>query len=335
MVNYNSKIKRLIKRSNEELFSTFRIYKFSGFRDAIVSLRAKLLVQKINKKGLVESDKNVEILRKKHKIVSNYIYHIMHSYIDSYDYNSKLPNGNNMENTIWICWWQGLENAPNIVKKCIDSIRKNVKNYNVVIITDKNYKSYVNLPEWLVIKKDKGLISKTHFSDILRFRLLAEHGGIWLDSTFYCTSNKIEKLFDLPLWTIKRPEYGHLSPACGYFANYSFGCKYANRDVFNVICNFLLEYWKNNDYIIDYLLTDYIINIVLDSNNKFKKLFDDIPNNNKNCDELFKILGVCYDENLWNSIKQDTFLFKLSWKHRFDIEKNGNKTFYGMLIEKY
>ena len=32
---------------------------------------------------------------------------------------------------VWICWLQGMENAPEIVKKCYDSVRKNLSDKEI------------------------------------------------------------------------------------------------------------------------------------------------------------------------------------------------------------
>lgn len=45
-----------------------------------------------------------------------------------------------------MCWWQGLDNAPEIVKACVDSVRRNAGNREVIIITDKNVREYVSFP---------------------------------------------------------------------------------------------------------------------------------------------------------------------------------------------
>ena len=42
-------------------------------------------------------------------------------------------------NKIWICWWQGLDNAPEIVKACVASIERNAGDNEIIIITDKKY----------------------------------------------------------------------------------------------------------------------------------------------------------------------------------------------------
>ena len=163
--------------------------------------------------------------------------------------------------------------------------------------------------------------------------MLSNYGGIWLDSTFFCTSN-IEKLFDLPIWTIKRPDYGHASVACGQFANYSLGCDVEHRRFFGLLRDFIINYWKNNDEIIDYLLTDYLIVLILKYDKESKLLFNSIEPNNPDCDELFKVLGCEFSETKWKELNQNTCLFKLSWKYEYPYEVSNKDTFYKKLINK-
>ena len=58
-------------------------------------------------------------------------------------------------------------------------------------ITEKNYKDYVNMPDYIIRKQQSGEIDLTHFSDILRMMLLARHGGIWMDSTLLIPSKHL------------------------------------------------------------------------------------------------------------------------------------------------
>lgn len=184
---------------------------------------------------------------------------------------------------ICICWWQGIENAPEIVKQCVASITAYAGSHPVIVITDDNLKDFVKFPAWLEEKRKDGTISKTHIFDILRLTLLATYGGVWLDSTFFCTGS-LESCFGSPVWSIKRPDYRHTSVACGYFANYSFGCDSEHRYVFAVPLDYLLAYWKNNSYMIDYLFLDYLIVLAVKREQAVAEAFESIaPNNAMNC----------------------------------------------------
>lgn len=85
---------------------------------------------------------------------------------------------------------------------------------------------------------------------------------------------------------------------------------------------------------VDYLFLDYLIQLAICHNEYLKHVFSDIPKNNSECDELMKVLEKPYDENLWKKLYKDTQLFKLSWKQKYPLNKDGQSTFYGMLINE-
>lgn len=79
---------------------------------------------------------------------------------------------------IWVCWWQGEAQMPDICKQCLCSVRHNAAAHPVIVIDLDNYAQYVDMPQAVVDKHKSGLIDYTHFADILRCMLLARHGGI-------------------------------------------------------------------------------------------------------------------------------------------------------------
>ena len=327
-------IKRIIYRSLEEIDATMKIAKVTSVGDAINTFRAKVDIQVMNRNGYKEPPNVKKRLMKKHEVMLQYFEKMFADFFEEYDYEQVLPDVEpELRGRVWVCWWQGIDNAPEIVKRCVESIQKNVHNRKVTIITEDNYKNYVKFPDWIEEKKKKGIISRTHYSDLLRLELLAKYGGVWLDSTFFCVKPDIEEYFSKPIWSIKRPNYLHCSVACGYFANYSLGCTYENRNIYAVIRDFLIKYWEKNDTIIDYLLTDYLIVLAQRHNDKIAKVFENITPNNPCCDELYKILGEPYDEDVWQELKKDTALFKLTWKQEFSLKKNGCDTFYAKLLD--
>ena len=80
---------------------------------------------------LAASLKTKEKLERKYK---KYLTQFDEKYIESEHKES---------NKIWICWFQGLDEAPNIVKKCIESVEKNNPDKEIVIITTNNIHDYV------------------------------------------------------------------------------------------------------------------------------------------------------------------------------------------------
>ncbi len=89
---------------------------------------------------------------------------------------------------IWVCWLQGIEKAPELVRVCYQSLLDMFSDeYSINIITEENYSNYVEFPDYIIKKYKKGIFSRTHFSDLLRLELLIKYGGIWVDSTLFFT----------------------------------------------------------------------------------------------------------------------------------------------------
>ena len=330
-----NKIKKILHRSLEEIYATAKIAKEISAKDALTTFVAKIDVQRSVRNGYKETSAVKSRLLKKHEVMLKYFEKTFSDFTDSYDYDRPLADDDvKNRNHIWICWWQGWEQAPEIVKICIESIRRNANDHEVILITNDNYKEYVNIPSWVEQKRNKGIISRTHFADLLRLSLLAEHGGMWLDSTFFCVSPEIEKYFEYPVWSVKRPDYLHLSVASGNFANYSLACDYDHRWVFATLRDFFLHYWKTNNSLVDYLTLDYLIVLAQRKDERIKKLFDAIIPNNRRCDDLFIALPKSYNKEYWNSLKEDTVLFKLSWKIDYPKMVHGKETFYGRLLNR-
>ena len=104
---------------------------------------------------------------------------------------------------IWSVWWQGVENAPEMVKMCFASVNRHRGKHPFIIITKDNYQEYVRLPEYILKKVDSGVLRLTHFSDIIRLYLLTHYGGLWLDATIYVTDTIPEEIFSSKYYSIK------------------------------------------------------------------------------------------------------------------------------------
>ncbi len=326
-------INRIIHRALEEMRATARIATVTSVAGAMSTLLAKVDIQRMNRNGFQEPPSVRRRLEKKHEVMLEYFEKEFAEFSEAYDYDRPLPQDDpELRDRIWVCWWQGLEKAPELVRKCIESVQKNACGHKVTIITEENYRNYISIPRWVEEKFKRGTITRTNYSDLLRLSLLAEHGGLWLDATFFVSALDVEKCFSEPVWSIKRPDYLHGSVASGYFAGYSLGCRHEYRWIFTTICDFFLHYWQNNTYLIDYLLIDYMIAFAQRKDPRIAEVFQAIESNNPNCDELGKILGEPFNQARWNRIKENTNLFKLTWKQAFPLQKNGQDTFYAKLL---
>lgn len=90
---------------------------------------------------------------------------------------------------IWICWFQGYENAPPLVRACINSVRRAFRGWEITVLSQKNISDYVRLPDYIVKKHERGIIPPAQYSDLLRAELLCRYGGLWCDTTLLCTAS--------------------------------------------------------------------------------------------------------------------------------------------------
>lgn len=235
------------------------------------------------------------------------------------------------ENNIFICWFQGENNAPEIVRNCIKSIKNNAPvNSNVIILNETNMINYVKIPSVVVEKYKKGLITKTNFSDILRFGLLSQKGGAWMDSTIFCRDSINPELFNYQLYSIKNSNYDKFNIAHRKWTSYFWFAKqnsYFTRRVFQFFCS----YWEKYDTLIDYFLVDHIIYFLYQNDELCKNLLDSIPVNNPNVSYLQDELSNEFNLDKWNNLQKNTYFFKLDWKAKISNEEN---SFYKNIICK-
>ena len=78
-----------------------------------------------------------------------------------------------------------MDAAPELVQACYARLVSPHPG-QVHLLHQDNLAEYVSIPDYIMQKVKKGQITYTHFSDIVRVNLLAEYGGIWIDSTCWC-----------------------------------------------------------------------------------------------------------------------------------------------------
>ena len=114
------------------------------------------------------------IVQKKHRFVLDYLAENYSELIGKYK-KLDFPDIKKSENKhyIWVMWWQGESSAPELVRMCIDSMRKNANGAEVVVIDKNNYYQYADIPSYIIEKHEKGYISFAQLSDIMRIYLIS------------------------------------------------------------------------------------------------------------------------------------------------------------------
>ncbi len=234
--------------------------------------------------------------------------------LDQYHFTNDI----NCSNYMWVCWFQGYDSAPELVKNCINNLKKQSENHKLIILDENNMLTYAKIPEYIITKYKNGIITKQNFSDILRFALLSQHGGAWIDSTIWLTKPLSEELFDMEVYSIKNNNGNKYNISNRRWTAYFWICKknsYFAQKVFQFFC----EYWKENNFLIDYFLIDHIIAFLYKYDPKIHSILDDIPVNNPGVSDLQKQLLEKYNPEIINNLYKTTSIFKLSWKEDYSM----------------
>jgi hypothetical protein len=84
---------------------------------------------------------------------------------------------------LWIAWLQGVDQAPPLVRRCIESWRRQNPEWDIRVLGEADVRDWVSLS----IPEDKlRRMNPAHQAAHVRLRLLEAHGGVWADATCLC-----------------------------------------------------------------------------------------------------------------------------------------------------
>ncbi len=232
-----------------------------------------------------------------------------------------------MSDAIWICWLQGIESAPELVQHCVRSIEHHIPDRKIIYINKNNFRNYCHIPDFIIKKWEKGLITNTHFSDILRLALLIQHGGLWMDATVYMTGALPTYITDGDFFVYRD----------GFFncdvINFGSWIIYAkpNNLLLNETLQLLYLYWQRYDYMKHYFLLHLLFRAVTDC---YPVEWNQIPYFSQMDQHIFsfEILNE-FDEKRWEQLCALSPLHKLS--NKTDVSTAAENSYYARLGELY
>lgn len=236
---------------------------------------------------------------------------------------------------LWVCWWQGEEKMPPIVKVCVDKMRRSLPDWaRLHLITWDNLADYIDLPDHILEKHKKGLIGPAHLSDVLRFGLLSRYGGAWLDATVYVSGKFPEKLLTETFHTQRFagwescPREACRGKWCGFF----LGGK-ADNTVFPFMYEALCFWWARHDRVPDYVFFDYVLWAGYEGVPAIRAAIDAVEPGNENMWLLAKKLNEPYDPAAYAALLESNDFFKLSYKGELNPQTpDGQETVYAHLL---
>lgn len=225
----------------------------------------------------------------------------------------------------------GNRKSAGIGKKCCDSIYRNKPDeFQMVLLTLHNISEYVKLPDYIWDKYDRGIISATHLSDVIRLELLAVYGGCWIDATVFCggtiPSYMLSDMFLFKLESV-------LSAPVIKISSWWLAANAENR-IIHAARRMLYEYWKDEEQLRSYFLLHIIVSKVIDEDSACQAIFQDIPCfNSRNAHVLLGKLGMQYSDSEWQTMKKSSFIQKLTYKTRY-IQGDGYNYYTALLEDK-
>ncbi|HEM3667620.1 TPA: capsular polysaccharide synthesis protein [Streptococcus suis] len=292
----------------KKVFKSGRIHQM--FRNRQVFFSAiQLMIQPKTKKSLeiLQISIDQKIMRKLRKKYKSDI-----EYFKANTNDFKFPVVSN-EEIVWVLWFQGIENAPILVRRCFESLKQNIpQNKKLVALDANNLSEYINLPNFITEKYQAGKISHAHFSDIIRIELLSKYGGTWVDATVFMSSPIIHDYFfesDLFLFQELRPNtFGHSRRISNWFMTSK-----ANNEIILLMSFLLQKYWEKHSHVIDYFIFHCFFEMAIEAYPEVWK--EVIPHSNSHPHILQFRMFDNFNNQHWHEISSMIEVHKLTYKY--------------------
>lgn len=289
-------------------------------------------IAKVLKRLPINEKIKIKFNKKRHSRINQQLQSLFELSLSEAKKQNKKNSNKALKNSkiIWVFWWQGKKNMPSLVRACYNSLQENSSDGKVILITQKNYSKYTDIsPEILTLLKNKK-ITLTHFSDILRFNLLKNYGGLWLDATIFVNKPITKKYFQSLFTCSGYDDNNYFFVTKGNWCGFLIGGT-KNNILFTFMDIFFKNYWKENTKIIDYFLIDYALNYAWEHNlGHFRDYTkDNLGKNNPFLFDLAPKLNAKFEEKKWQEIQKNTEMYKLSYKIKLVKSKD---TFYNKIV---
>ena len=252
------------------------------------------------------------------------------------DYYSELTFEHKRSRVVWFCWLQGLENAPEIVKACYHSLQQHLTDRDIKVIDNNNWTDYIELPEYVVRKWEKGWIPAANFSDLLRLELLIRYGGTWIDSTVLCTgfdaleTQESREYLEADLFLF---QYTPPGTTKGISISNWFITACSNNDVLMVLRDMLVEYWKDYDCTIDYYIFHLFFYMLA---SEFPEKIGMMPyGNSMNSLVLEKHWAEAFSQKKWDRLTKKVCFHKLTYRVSDEMKKDEGNFYNRILLNDF
>ena len=177
-------------------------------------------------------------------------------------------------------------------------MKKHITDHEIIFIDMNNLSKYVKIPDYMLEKYKKGIISHAHFADIVRIFLLREYGGLWMDTSTFLTGK-------IPEWIWKSnfcaPNFREMEKIVS--PNFDFKnkillavfdidfmrVKHPHNYVIDCMARFLEEYWKEHNEC-DYPFAMMFQAIAVEEDQKFREICQEMLGHSTFCTKTHDLL---------------------------------------------
>ncbi len=234
----------------------------------------------------------------------------------------KITKTGNDSGITWLLWFQGWDNAPDIVIKCRDSIRKYGGSREIICLDKESFPKYIDIPKDIEEMYKNGIIANAHYSDIIRLELLKKYGGLWIDATILLTDKLDDYITTGPLFLYQFPT---VQPRI--ISNWLIYA-YSNNMIIKETLKLVYRYWRTEKKVINYFFMHYLFRVV---SNIYYKEWQDVPYfPNSLCNLLQREFNNIYNEKRMEQILKLSSVHKLTYKVNITTENS----FYDYILNK-
>lgn len=227
----------------------------------------------------------------------------------------------NRTSYVWTLWLQGEDKAPDIVRECISSLRKNLPDKHVIVLDQNSISKYCELPRHVMDKYEEGIISRTHLSDLLRLELLCTKGGTWVDSTVWLSGKPATFTTDSPLFMFQSLKPG-LDGKSTSMSSWWITAQASSR-ILLLTRALLYRWWEKYNRMDDYFLIHYLMQLAIDCYpDEWGRV---VPASNGSPHSLLLRLGDTFNKEIYEGLCEQTHIHKLTYKN---IEQFGGENTY-------
>jgi Capsular polysaccharide synthesis protein len=193
-----------------------------------------------------------------------------------------------LNKVVWICWLQGWDRAPWLVRKCLASWQWRNPDWEIRALDSNLLQRYVELPSL-----EGKIITPASMSDIIRSLLLHEYGGIWVDATVLCHRPLDTWIWDVTpegFFAFDRPGPDRLLSS--WFIAAAEGNLLMDRWHASVV-----NFWEANDQTDNYFWFHYLFADLCKSDPQFNEQWNLVPKISAIDPHRFQSIGLLEDRD--------------------------------------